>query len=39
MLTPTEAFQHIRRLQIKALRNVNDVFAGIYRSTFKGKGL
>lgn len=35
----TDAFQHIRRLQIKALRNVNDAFAGIYRSAFKGKGL
>lgn len=35
----TEAFQHIRRLQIKALRNVDDLFAGIYRSAFKGKGL
>jgi uncharacterized protein (DUF58 family) len=39
MITPTEAFRNIRRLQIKALRNVNDVFAGIYRSAFKGKGL
>lgn len=39
MIAPTEAFQYIRRLQIKALRNVDDVFAGIYRSAFKGKGL
>ncbi len=39
IIEPTEAFQHIRKLQIKALRNVNDVFAGIYRSAFKGKGL
>lgn len=39
MTTPAEAFQHIRRLQIKALHNVNDAFAGIYRSAFKGKGL
>lgn len=39
MLAPSEAFQHIRRLQIKAMRNVDDFFAGIYRSTFKGKGL
>lgn len=37
--SPTEAFQHIRRLQIKALHNVDDLFAGIYRSVFKGKGL
>lgn len=34
-----EAFRRIRRLQIKALRSVNDLFAGNYRSAFKGKGL
>lgn len=39
MIAPAEAFKNIRRLQIKALRNVEDVFAGIYRSSFKGKGL
>lgn len=39
MQTLTDAFQSIRRLQIKALRNVDDVFAGVYRSAFKGKGL
>jgi uncharacterized protein (DUF58 family) len=39
ILSSAEAFQHIRRLQIKALHHVNDLFAGIYRSTFKGKGL
>lgn len=39
MIAPSEAYQHIRRLQIKALRNVDDLFAGIYRSAFKGKGL
>lgn len=39
MKEPLEAFQHIRHLQIKALHNVDDLFAGIYRSTFKGKGL
>ena len=39
MIAPQEAYQHIRRLQIKALRNVDDLFAGIYRSAFKGKGL
>lgn len=39
MFIPTEAFHYIRRLQIKALRHVDDVFAGHYRSTFKGKGL
>lgn len=35
-LTP---FQHIRRIQIKTTRRVNDLFAGAYRSAFKGKGL
>lgn len=39
MLTPDDSFQYIRRLQIKALRNVDDLFAGIYRSAFKGQGL
>jgi len=39
MIERTEALQHIRRLQIQALRNVDDLFAGIYRSAFKGKGL
>lgn len=39
MITSTEAFQSIRRLQIKALHNVDDAFAGFYRSAFKGKGL
>lgn len=34
-----EIFRNIRRLQIKALRDVNDLFAGNYRSVFKGKGL
>lgn len=34
-----EAFRHIHRLQIKALHHVNDLFAGIYRSAFKGKGI
>ena len=39
MIKPSDAFQQIRRLQIKALHNVNDLFAGVYRSAFKGKGL
>lgn len=39
MIAPTEAFHYIRRLQIRALRNVDDLFAGIYRSAFKGKGI
>ena len=39
MYEKTDPFRHIRRLQIQALHNVDDLFAGIYRSTFKGKGL
>lgn len=39
MLIRGEEFKHIRRLQIKALHNVNDLFAGSYRSVFKGRGL
>ncbi|WP_228840632.1 DUF58 domain-containing protein [Candidatus Protochlamydia phocaeensis] len=38
-LSTKDALSHIRRLQIKVSRNVNDLFAGIYRSAFKGKGL
>jgi uncharacterized protein (DUF58 family) len=34
-----EDFQRIRRIQLKVSRNVNDLFAGIYRSAFKGRGL
>jgi len=34
-----EAFENIRSIQIKATRNVNDLFGGIYRSVFKGRGL
>jgi len=32
-------FAHIRAIQIKATRNVNDLFGGMYRSAFKGRGL
>ena len=39
MLDPKEAFKRIRRVQISALRHVNDLFAGNYRSVFKGRGL
>ncbi len=39
MIERREAFKHIRRLQIQALHRVDDLFAGIYRSIFKGKGL
>lgn len=36
---PSKAYQHIRAIQIKATREVNDLFGGIYRSVFKGRGL
>lgn len=39
MSASKEAFQSIRSIQIRATRNVNDLFAGIYRSVFKGRGL
>lgn len=32
-------FHHIRSIQIKATHHVNDLFAGMYRSIFKGRGL
>ncbi|MBA3722013.1 MAG: DUF58 domain-containing protein [Parachlamydiaceae bacterium] len=35
----SEAFQHIRRIQIKTSRNVDSLFVGAYRSAFKGTGL
>lgn len=34
-----DALKHIRRIQIKTTQEVNDIFAGAYRSVFKGKGL
>lgn len=34
-----EIFKHIRRIQIKTTKEVNDVFAGAYHSIFKGRGL
>ena len=39
MSKSVDKIQHIRQIQIKATRNVNDLFAGLYRSTFKGRGL
>lgn len=39
MKTILSPYQHIRQLQIRALRYVDDLFAGNYRSIFKGKGL
>ncbi len=39
MLISKDSFEHIRAIQIRATRNVNDLFGGIYRSVFKGRGL
>lgn len=38
-MIPQEIFSHIRRLQILTTRRVNTLFAGAYRSAFKGRGL
>ncbi len=35
----SETLQHIRRLEIYTRRLVNDLFAGRYLSTFKGRGM
>lgn len=34
-----DAFERIRRIQIQTTREVEDLFAGAYRSAFKGQGL
>ncbi len=34
-----ENLRRIRQIQIQTTRNVDDLFAGIYRSAFKGQGL
>jgi uncharacterized protein (DUF58 family) len=36
---PPDLFRDIRRLQIVATRKVDSLFAGAYRSTFKGRGI
>ncbi len=36
---PQEVLRHVRRLEIRAGRLVNDIFAGQYNSTFKGRGM
>lgn len=38
-MTTKELFRDIRRIQIKTLREVQDLFAGAYHSAFKGQGL
>ncbi len=35
----TELFKHIRKIQIRASRYVQDVLAGSYHSAFKGRGM
>lgn len=35
----TDAFSRIRRIHIKTKRTVENLFAGLYRSVFKGRGL
>jgi uncharacterized protein (DUF58 family) len=37
--TAVSRFKHIRRIQIKTTKEVNDVFAGAYHSIFKGRGI
>lgn len=39
MLNQNQIFQSIRRLHITAMHDVENFFSGIYRSTFKGRGL
>ena len=34
-----DVYKNIRRIQIRTTRHVNDLFAGMYHSAFKGKGL
>lgn len=39
MSNSKDIFDHIRRIQITTTRAVEDLFAGAYRSAFKGQGL
>jgi uncharacterized protein (DUF58 family) len=36
---PKEIFSHVRRIEIKTGKLVNEVFAGQYNSVFKGRGI
>ncbi len=38
-MIPPQLLQRIRRIEIRARRLVNDVFAGEYRSAFRGRGV
>jgi len=39
MMIPAHLLERIRRIEIRARRLVNDVFAGEYRSAFRGRGV
>jgi uncharacterized protein (DUF58 family) len=36
---PKEIFQHVKRIEIKTGKLVNEIFAGQYNSVFKGRGI
>lgn len=38
-MIPKEVLKHVRRIQIRTGRLVNEVFAGQYESVFKGRGM
>jgi len=38
-MLPTEVIRRVRRIEITTRRLVNDVFAGEYRSTYRGRGM
>ena len=38
-MIPKEVLQHIRRIQIRTSRRVDDVLAGQYHSAFRGRGI
>lgn len=38
-MLPTEVINKVRRLEIRTRRLVSDVFAGEYRSTYRGRGI
>ncbi|MFO7937730.1 MAG: DUF58 domain-containing protein [Kiritimatiellia bacterium] len=39
MIQTSDIIKKVRRIQIRTSRMVNDVFAGQYRSVFKGQGM
>ena len=38
-MIPAEVMEHVRRIQIRTKRAVTDLFAGQYKSVFKGRGM